>query len=71
MIKFDHVKYEYQSDKFLFNIDIKKGEFVAILGASGAGKSTLLNLAAGFIAPLAGDIVIDEKSVSISTVKPL
>jgi len=63
MIKFDHVEYEYQSEKFLFNLDLQKGAFVAILGVSGAGKSTLLNLAAGFIAPFSGDIIIDAKSV--------
>jgi len=63
MIKFCNVKYQYQQEKFSFDLDINKGNIVAILGASGAGKSTLLNLAAGFIAPLSGDIMIAGESV--------
>jgi thiamine transport system ATP-binding protein len=34
--------------KFLFNLQLKAGECIAISGESGAGKSTLLNLIAGF-----------------------
>lgn len=63
MIKFCNVKYQYQQEKFSFDLDIHKGNIVAILGASGAGKSTLLNLSAGFIAPLSGDIMIAGESV--------
>lgn len=36
--------------------EIKKGEFVGLLGASGSGKSTLLNLIAGLDRPTAGSI---------------
>lgn len=63
MLKFHNVTYQYQQEKFSFNIDIEKGNIVAVLGGSGAGKSTLLNLAAGFITPSSGDILIAGKSV--------
>ncbi len=63
MIRFSNVMYQYQQEKFSFDIDIPKGSIVAVLGASGAGKSTLLNLAAGFIKPLSGDIKIASESV--------
>ena len=63
MLKFDNVIYQYQQEKFKFNINVAKGNIVAVLGESGAGKSTLLNLAAGFIAPLTGDILIAGNSV--------
>ncbi|WP_022942902.1 thiamine ABC transporter ATP-binding protein [Psychromonas hadalis] len=63
MIKFNNVKYQYQQQRFCFDINILPGSLVAILGESGAGKSTLLNLAAGFIRPIDGDIEIAEKSV--------
>lgn len=63
MIKLSNVTYQYQEEKFFFDIDISKGNIVAVLGKSGAGKSTLLNLTAGFIKPLSGDIKIAGKSV--------
>ena len=43
------------------NLDIKKGEFVAIVGKSGCGKSTLLRLLSGLEKPTDGQILIDEK----------
>ena len=43
---------------------IPDGEFVAVTGASGSGKSTLLGLIAGLDAPTAGEIIIDNESVT-------
>lgn len=63
MLKFHNVLYQYQQEKFSFNLDIEKGNVVAVLGGSGAGKSTLLNLVAGFITPSGGDIMIAGHSV--------
>jgi len=41
------------------NIQVSKGEFVAIMGPSGSGKSTLLQLLGGLDLPSSGDIVVD------------
>ena len=41
------------------NLQLKKGEFTAILGASGSGKSTLLNMLGCIDVPNKGRVVID------------
>jgi NitT/TauT family transport system ATP-binding protein len=41
------------------DIDIRSGEFLALLGPSGCGKSTLLNLIAGILKPTKGTVSID------------
>ena len=45
------------------DINVEKGETVAILGSSGSGKSTLLNLIAGIDLPDQGEVRIDGKSL--------
>ena len=52
MIALDHVSFQ-----------VKKGEFVAIVGASGSGKSTLMNLIGGIDRPTSGSVVIDGKKI--------
>ncbi len=42
------------------NLDIRPGEFVAIVGASGNGKSTLLNLLTGIDHPSTGEVIVNN-----------
>ena len=43
------------------HLEIKQGEFVAILGKSGAGKSTLLRTMAGLLKPAKGSVLLDGR----------
>jgi putative spermidine/putrescine transport system ATP-binding protein len=47
-----------------FDLAVKRGEFVSFLGPSGCGKTTTLRMVAGFEAPTAGTIRIDDKDVT-------
>ena len=46
------------------SLEIKEGEFVAVMGQSGCGKSTLLHLLGGLLSPTSGKIIIDGEDVS-------
>jgi spermidine/putrescine transport system ATP-binding protein len=46
------------------NLDVREGEFFALLGPSGCGKTTLLRMLAGFETPSEGRILIDGKDVA-------
>ncbi|MGL5417045.1 MAG: ABC transporter ATP-binding protein [Clostridium sp.] len=47
-----------------FDVEVKKGDFISIIGSNGAGKSTLLNLISGQIQEDSGIIQINNKVVS-------
>ncbi|ANN69664.1 ABC transporter ATP-binding protein [Bordetella bronchialis] len=46
------------------DLQVRQGEFIALLGPSGCGKTTLLRTIAGFLAPDAGSILIEGRDVS-------
>src|SRR5215472_13323481 len=45
------------------DLDVRAGEFVAIIGPSGCGKSTLLSLLAGYLVPSAGQVLFRGKAI--------
>ena len=51
------------------DLDVRRGEILAILGENGCGKTTLMNMIAGIYAPDAGTILIDGKEVEIRSPK--
>ena len=66
-LKFDHVDVRYHADgkKALdsFNLDIRKGERVALVGRSGSGKSTAVNLLPRFVEPSSGAVYLDDVNI--------
>jgi simple sugar transport system ATP-binding protein len=45
------------------NLEVNKGEIVALLGDNGAGKSTLIKIISGYYKPDKGDIIFEGKKV--------
>ncbi|WP_231929221.1 ABC transporter ATP-binding protein [Brevibacillus sp. SKDU10] len=49
------------------SLEVKKGEFVSLIGPSGSGKSTLFHIIGGLISPIHGSITIESKQVTGKT----
>ena len=64
-IEFKNMSFSYNEEQKLienFNLTIKQGQKVAIVGPTGAGKTTLINLLMRFYDPISGDISINNQS---------
>ena len=73
-IKFDKVDFSYEAGKPLlqdFNLTIRPGEKVGLIGRSGAGKSTIVNLLLRFYEPQSGTISIDGQNIGDVTQESL
>lgn len=71
-LKFEHVRFGYEEDKIIikdFNLDVKQGQKVAIVGPTGAGKTTLVKLLMRFYNPNSGKILLDGKDISEFDIK--
>ena len=66
-IKFENISFQYpESDKWILrnaNLEIKKNQSIAFIGASGAGKTTAADLLLGLLEPQEGTITVDEIDV--------
>lgn len=65
-IKLKNVSFAYKTAPVIKNLDleIKKGEFIGIIGLSGAGKSTLADIIMGLLPVDSGEIFVDETGLS-------
>lgn len=63
-IEFKNVSFSYKNGEEVlknFNLKVKKGQTIALVGETGSGKSTIVNLICRFYEPNTGDILIDGK----------
>ena len=74
-IKFKEVDFKYAGNENMIlnniNLEIKKGQTIAIVGKSGAGKTTLSDLIPRFYDPYSGNIFIDNHDVKDYSLKSL
>ncbi len=70
MIKIAHISKIYKTDVLEtvalsdISFEVKKGEFVAIMGPSGSGKSTLMHILGALDLPTSGEYILDGENVS-------
>ncbi len=68
-VRFDKVSFDYEetghgkSVLTGIDLDLRRGEVVALVGPSGAGKSTLVNLLPRFFDPVSGGVLIDDTDI--------
>jgi ATP-binding cassette subfamily B protein len=63
-IEVKDVSFAYKEDQYIlkdFNLEIKAGQSIAIVGHTGSGKTTLVNLLCRFYEPLSGYVLLDGK----------
>lgn len=72
-IEYRNVSFKYETREVLqqVNVEVKKGETIALVGQSGSGKSTLVDLLPRFYEVLSGEIWIDGINVKDFTTKDL
>lgn len=72
-IEFGNVEFSYTKEPFIkeFNLKVKEGEKIAIVGKTGAGKTTIVNLLLRFYDINGGDIYIDGVNIQDIPIKDL
>ena len=74
LVKFEEVGFSYESDTEVLhgiNLEIKRGDVIAVLGPNGAGKTTFVKHAIGLLKPKSGRVLVngrDTKEASVAQI---
>ncbi len=65
ILSIKNLSYSYSKENVLedINLEVKKGDFLSIIGPNGGGKSTLLKLILGLLKPQQGEIILNENRI--------
>jgi len=73
-IHFDSVNFSYEDDQPVlknFNLHVRRGETIALVGATGGGKTTIVNLLCRFYEPKSGSITIGDNDYTQLSLKAI
>ena len=72
-LQLDHLSVGYNTVPVIedINLDIQKGEVIALIGPNGAGKSTILKTIARDLVKISGEIELDTKNIQSYSFKDL
>jgi energy-coupling factor transport system ATP-binding protein len=74
LVKFEEVSFNYEADTEVLhgiNLEIKRGDVIAVLGPNGAGKTTFVKHAIGLLKPKSGRVLVngrDTKEASVAQI---
>jgi energy-coupling factor transport system ATP-binding protein len=71
LVKFDDVTFGYESEREVLhgiNLEIKRGDIIAVLGANGAGKTTFVKHAIGLLKPKSGRVLVNGRDTRQASV---
>jgi energy-coupling factor transporter ATP-binding protein EcfA2 len=71
LVRFENVAFGYEADVEVLhgiNIEIKRGDVIAVLGPNGSGKTTLVKHAIGLLKPKAGRVLVNGRDTKESSV---
>jgi energy-coupling factor transporter ATP-binding protein EcfA2 len=71
LVKFEDVAFGYEAEREVLhgiNLEIKRGDVIAVLGPNGAGKTTFVKHAIGLLKPKAGRVLVNERDTREASV---